>query len=293
MAKFSGNRSNSMPTRAHPLILQIEEELSKLKSQISSPNASAVLVGMNGLKSLNECVDGLLRSPDTQKALLPHRKQKWVEEMLGDFIRLLDANNVMRDALLSMKERVRALESALRRRSGGVESSLESKIGAFILSRKKAKKDINKCLVAVKQMCPPHPLQDGDNNLLVVIVRLLNEVRDLTIWIFHCVLLFVGQTSPKRKMSKWSLVSRSVRRNAVTCEGEQVKMSEVEVVTLSLYNISNHKSSKDIVDVERLLEIQKKLEVLDVNIDGLESGLEHVFRSLIQTRVSLLNTFSL
>ncbi|KAK1304083.1 hypothetical protein QJS10_CPB11g02114 [Acorus calamus] len=269
----------------------MEEELSKLKSQISSPNASAVLVGLNGLKSLYECVDGLLCSPDTQKALLPHRKQKWVEEMLGEFIRLLDASNVMRDALLSMKECVRALESALRRRSGGVESNLESKIGAFIFSRKKAKKDINKCLVAVRQMCP-HPLQDGDN-LLVVIVRLLNEVRDLTIAIFHCVLLFVGQTSPKRKMSKWSLVSRSVRRSAVACEGEQLKMSEVEVVTLSLYNISNHKSSKDIVDVERLLEIQKKLEALDVNIDGLESGLEHMFRSLIQTRVSLLNTFSL
>ncbi|KAK1272626.1 hypothetical protein QJS04_geneDACA009727 [Acorus gramineus] len=94
-------------------------------------------------------------------------------------------------------------------------------------------------------------------------------------------------------MSKWSLVSRSVHRSAVACEGEQVKMSEVGEVTLSLYNISNHKSSKDIVDVERLLEIQKKLEALDVNIDRLESGLERMFRRLIQTRVSLLNIFSL
>ncbi|KAK1326224.1 hypothetical protein QJS10_CPA01g00286 [Acorus calamus] len=282
-----------MPTRAHPLILQIEEELSKLKFQISSPNASAVLVGLNGLKGLYECVDGLLRSPDTQRALLPHRKQKWVEEMLGEFIRLLDTNNVARDALLSMKERVQALESALRRRSGGVESNLESKISAFVLSRKKAKKDIKKCLVAVKQMCSPHPLQDGDTNLLDVIVRLLNEVRALTISIFHFVLLFVGQTSPKRKMSKWSLVSRSVHRSAVACEGEQVKNSEVEVVALSLYNICYHKSSKDIIDEERFSEAQKQLEALDVSIDRLESGLERMFRRLIQTRVSLLNIFSL
>ncbi|KAK1262165.1 hypothetical protein QJS04_geneDACA001353 [Acorus gramineus] len=294
MAKFSNNRSNSMPTRAHPLILEIEEELSKLKSPISSPTSSAILAGLNGLKGVYDRVDGLLRLPHTQKALLPHRKDKWVEEMLDGFIRLLDASNAARDALLTMKERVRDLESALRRRRAGGEACIESKIGAFVLSRKKAKKAINKCLVAVKQIRSSYPVQDGENNFLNVVVRLLSEVRDVTISIFHSIMLFVESASSKTKTSKWLLVSKALRKSAVACEEDQEMKSEVEVVDLSLYNLCNHKSCKDILgDDERLLVAQKQLEALDMSVEGLDSGLESVFRHLIQTRVTLLNIFSL
>ncbi|OVA12123.1 Protein of unknown function DUF241 [Macleaya cordata] len=69
----------------------------------------------------------------------------------------------------------------------------------------------------------------------------------------------------------------------VACEGET---NEVEKVDMALNFLIGQKQKKIVADVKNA---QKPLEALEMSIQGLEEGLDCVCRSLIKTRVSLLN----
>ncbi|KAM1361720.1 hypothetical protein ACFX13_027478 [Malus domestica] len=69
-------------------------------------------------------------------------------------------------------------------------------------------------------------------------------------------------------------------------------MNELETVDIAISNMVVHNSGEDFVDAQKVLSTQRRLEVLDSSIEGIENGLEGLFRVLIHIRVSLLNILS-
>nr|POF21233.1 hypothetical protein CFP56_27012 [Quercus suber] len=136
-------RSNSFPTRAHPLISEFDEQLSRLRcSEATSSSSTSLSQKLIGLQDLHDCVDNLLFLPFSQ-ALAQEQNQKWLNELLDGSLRLLDVCGIARDALLQTKECTRELQSTLRRRHGS-KMELAREVEKYLASRKVAKKAIKK-----------------------------------------------------------------------------------------------------------------------------------------------------
>lgn len=132
-------RSNSLPTRTHPIISEFNEQLNRLRdSEATSSSSTSISEKLNGLQDLYDCVDKLLLLPFTQ-AVAHEQQEKWVNELLDGSLRLLDVCSTSRDALLQTKEFTRDLQSILRRRQGS-KMELAKEGEKYLTSRKVVKK---------------------------------------------------------------------------------------------------------------------------------------------------------
>ncbi|TYG88622.1 hypothetical protein ES288_A12G036300v1 [Gossypium darwinii] len=116
MAASYHARSNSLPSRQHPIVSQIDENLNRLRASQSASTSSSIGHNLSGLQDLHECVDVLLQFPLTQQALDQEKQREMVEELLDGSLMLLDLCTTAKDALLQTKECTRELQSILRRR---------------------------------------------------------------------------------------------------------------------------------------------------------------------------------
>lgn len=291
-------RSISLPSRTHPSSVRLESVLNTLKScQISSVStpfpvgAETIQTGLVGLAELYNCLEELIHSPLTQQALLRYEHRELVEEVLDGSITLLDTCGTARDIVFTMKEHVQTLQSALRRK--GVDSRIESSIHAYMLFRKKVKKDVAKCLKELKRTerkDSSSPPLDLDPRLSMV-VGVLREASAITISIFRSLLLFLSTPAMEANAAaRWSsLVSRLLPATArlLSCEKGQKIVNEVGSVDVALCSLHGHLRNKDAKAEVQFA--QKMLETLHLSINGVEDGLDCLFRCLLQNRVSFLN----
>ncbi|KAL5754338.1 hypothetical protein ACOSP7_022558 [Xanthoceras sorbifolium] len=187
-----------------------------------------------------------------------------------------------------MKDQVQELQSALRRRVGGDYSSTESKIHDYMSFRKKWKKDKAKCLRELKRidnMIESCTMVDSDHEQMFMVSNVLRESSAITTSIFRLILLFLSMSAPmKTKTSGWSFIRKLI---PAASERSQQIFNEVGSVDVALHNLHGQIRKSDAkIDVQIAL---KTLETFDATIRNLETGLDSLFRRLIQNRVSLLN----
>jgi len=270
-------------------MIRIEEELNKLKTWEASPTptAEALCNGISGLENLYKFVDELLNLPLTQQVLSSNQRERWVNESLDISLMLLDVCGCTRDFVSQMKEHIKDLQYALRRRKGDL--SIESSIAKYSCFRQQMKKEAKKLIASLKQM---------DNKIGVLplleldprgasLIRLLREVGSISISICHSHLLFLS-TSISKKSTRWSLVSKFIQKGRVASDDQQKNMKELESLDVALNILSRQGSSHG----DHMQGAQSSLEHLDAVVKLIENGLDDLFRRLVKSRASLLNIFS-
>ncbi|KAF8022607.1 hypothetical protein BT93_F0196 [Corymbia citriodora subsp. variegata] len=267
-------RSISLPSRSHPLTTTVEEHLSRLRSSEGASSSSSTSQSLGELKSLFDCIDDLLQMPLTRQALSHLRSA--AEESLDVSLTLLDVCGTVREAFSHMKECVQELKSSLRRRKRG-DSSFTSEVEAYIDSRKKLNKAINKYLRNLKKKAPTKGSQNEAT------LSLLSEAGEISLSVFGSLLGFLALTRGSTKPRGWSRVSKLLEPKSVSCDGgkETNEVRGLDVVLLSL------RPGKDIHN--QVGDLSKRLEELEPSIEEIEDDLDCIFRRLVKLRVSLLN----
>ncbi|KAK0581497.1 hypothetical protein LWI29_014483 [Acer saccharum] len=202
-------RSNSLPSRSHPITSEVDQHLTRLRSsQATSSSSSSICLEINGLQDLHDCVDKLLQLPLIQQALGQDQQNKLVNELLNGSLRILDVSSIAKDSLLQTKECVQGLQSVLCTRRG---DEISSEVKKYLTSRKAVKKTIKKALKGMENKCP---LRSARNLRLITMLR---EVEAITFTVFESMLSLISGPKASSK-SEWSLVSKLIHSKRISCE---------------------------------------------------------------------------
>ena len=122
----------------------------------------------------------------------------------------------------------------------------------------------------------------------ILIINLLKDLEAATLIGFDSLLIFIAKSKLQSKSSSWSSVSKIVHHKRVPCECEETDANEFEMVDAALQSLISHKPSKS--DYSLVIDnVQTWLGKLELNIQDLEEVFECLSRSIVKTRVSLLN----
>ncbi|KAB2029839.1 hypothetical protein ES319_D05G188800v1 [Gossypium barbadense] len=271
-------RSISLPCRSHPLITQIKDEITDLKTWSRSPEkpTSAWLCdGLRRLKDLQDSLHDILQLPQTQQ-LLSH-KREWVEKLLEDFLRFVDIYGIFQTSFLSLKEEQLAARVALRRKD-------DSRIAVYLKGRKKMAKEIAKLVPSIRCIGRySFPASAFVSILDTELTGVISDIIEVTVSV--SVALFNG-ISMAFTSSKYSWI-----RLALTKKSNKVKIagSIKEFEEMGEANVWSLRRKGD----EEVRMVLERMQDLERCIAGIESGSNKAFRSLINTRVSLLNTLTM
>ncbi|KAL0438291.1 UNVERIFIED_CONTAM: hypothetical protein Slati_2312100 [Sesamum latifolium] len=136
-------RSNSLPSKSHPIVTDVEDQLCRLRSsEGTSTSATSVTANLASLRDLQEGIDNLLQMPSTQQALCHENSEKWTNKLLEESLGLVDLCGFARDVLSLTKGSIQDLQSSIRRNRG--EAAAADDINAYMTSRKKINKMVKK-----------------------------------------------------------------------------------------------------------------------------------------------------
>ncbi|CAN1770833.1 hypothetical protein LINPERHAP1_LOCUS11719 [Linum perenne] len=272
-------RSNSLPSdRQHPLVSELDDQVCRLRQSEATTSSSSIYHKLNSLQDLYDCVDQLLQLPLTQQTIV----QKSFSELLDGSLRLLDLCSTAKDALSQIKESVFELQSAIRRRQGG----LEGETRRYLNTRKIVKKAIQKVLKGMESRTKSNSsANDSEVVTMLKAISMLREAESIVVEVLESLLSFISQSNSKS--TSWSLVSKLMASKKNEVSANTNEFAEVDAC------LKTSTSSEEIqAHLKNLQPCIQDLENLQPCIQDLEEGVESLFRCLIKTRSSILNILS-
>nr|GEY20385.1 hypothetical protein [Tanacetum cinerariifolium] len=259
-------RSTSLPTRSHPILFQLKFHLNQLNSQwasdtlpesFSSVQVSDALVL---LRTILESLDDLLDLAPSRDSLRRH--PDWVEKVLEDFLVMVDVYGTFQMQISTLKQCNVLAQLAIRRKDG-----------IKMVTCLKSGREIYKLLPFLQEIREhPHDLCGSCSDPDLDIVGVIKEVIEVIIIISEAFFGGISGSFETRKTS-WIMGLKKAKR--------EKGIKELKNVIWSLRNINKD----EVLNKEMMQQMEEC-------IDGIESGSEKVFRSLINTRVSLLNVLT-
>lgn len=300
-------RSTSLPSRSShdPLISHLKNSINRLNiwsttssskpspddhTPGSSPSSSSWLCsGLAQLKSVHDSLDDLLLLPQTKETLHSGgESEQLIEKFLEDFLHFVDIYGMFQSLVLSLKEEHLAAQVAVRKRD-------DFKIQIYLNTLKKMSKEITKLISSLQRRHQQHSnVPKISSNAITEVTGIIREVIQVTVSV--SVALFSGLSISlastflsHRKSSRITLMGGGgkQKKNVVVSTTDCQGLEEFAQIWLfrSLWNLRK----KD--DEELKLTTKRMYEIEDC-IRGIEIGSEKAFRSLINTRVSLLNVLT-
>lgn len=280
-------RSVSLPSaRPSPLIPQLRDEINELRAWDRDRASSSYRAGSgrvcDGLARLNGILDSLddvLQLPLTQGSL--SSSTTLVEKLLEDFLQFVDVYGIFRASMLGLKQELSGAQVAIRRKD-------VSKMGLHVKAQKKIANEIGKLVPAVGSIpdADHHPptisTLDEEEELRHVIRDVQGLTKSMSAGLFRSVSSSFG---PGQKPIWDGLrlgLSRRVRK------GEGIEEFEEVVEGVEILMGLRKKGEKEKSE-EMRKGVLRRMQELEDCIGEIERGSEKVFRSLISTRVSLLN----
>ncbi|XWS20868.1 hypothetical protein CRYUN_Cryun30bG0006000 [Craigia yunnanensis] len=271
-------RSISLPCRSHPLISQLKDEITELKTWSCNPDnrTSAWLCdGLSRVKDVHDSLHDILQLPQTHE-LLRHNRE-WVEKLLEDFLRFTDVYGIFQTSFLALKEEQLAARMALRRKD-------ESKIAMYLKGRKKMAKEIAKLVSSIRCIGRySFPVSALVSIADTELVGVISDVIEVTVSVSLALFNGISLSFTSRK-SSWMGLTLSKKANNVKIE-ESIK----EFQQIGEANMWGFRKKGD----EEVRMVLKRMQDLERCIADVESGSEKAFRSFINTMVSLLNTLTM
>ncbi|KAI3446322.1 hypothetical protein Pfo_002987 [Paulownia fortunei] len=269
-------RSLSLLSVSHPAMSQFDENLSRVRgSEASCSSLSSMNDKLNGLKSLYSNVDDMLLLPHIHQIISQESQEKWVEQILDGYIRLLDACSSAKDLISHTKQDVQELFSALRRKD--VQG-----IHCYLTSRRRSKKMIQKSLKNLRSFRSKNNVLFSDkDHETMSLVSMLKESESVSFAMLESLLSYMMGTKVHASSTGWSLVSKLMQSKKASYQGTEANLNEFKKADAVL-----QMSQEDDIQVD---EFMNHLKNMDLSIQSLEEELECLFRQLIRTRVFLLN----
>lgn len=271
-------RSTSLPCRSHPIISQLRDEISALQSWSASDSdarTSAWLCdGLRRLKSVHESLDDLLHLPQTRESLRGGDYSNLIEKLLEDFLRFVDVHGTFQTLVLRLKEEYSASQIAVRRKD-------DTRVAAHSKNLNKIAKEIGKLSSGFfstgksAAAAPARPSYDEEAELVDVI----DGVVKATATVSNALFGGVSNSAAFRKPSCMGLSFGRKTKN-VKVEGGILEFQEL--------NLENLRKKAE----EEVKMASKKMHEMEDRVLEIEECGERAFRSLINTRVSLLNVLT-
>lgn len=208
----------------------------------------------------------------------------WIDELLEGSLKLLDVCSVAKHCLLQSKESMYELELVIHKR--GAETAFTIKGGKYLASRKNLNKAIRKALGNLNGIEREQIVTSlNKDSETLAMLSILKEAEVITVNSLESLLLFIIGSKGQPKHSRWSVISKLMQPNKEECYSQESDTNAFEKVDADLQSLINHKPSF-------IEDFQSHMEILEMCIQNLDVGVEHLSGKLVRTRVSLLNFFN-
>ncbi|KAF7105096.1 LOW QUALITY PROTEIN: hypothetical protein CFC21_105934 [Triticum aestivum] len=255
-------RSVSLPCRSHPILAHLHTHIRAVRAwsqQGLAALVSSVAAGLAHVDALHAALGDLLDLPEAQDALSGAGGS--VDCLLDSFLRLADAHGCFQETVVALKQDVAEALTAVRRGDG-------ARLASAVRTQRRAGKELAGLAAAAGSAPSPSRLSipgGGQGNAAEVeVTGLLMESAAAT------------ASASAALFAAVAAMSGSVEAESCSCKGT--------AALVCLVKKSKKNSSAPACE---------RLEELEECIKELEDSSEKVFRSLVQTRVALLNIHTL
>lgn len=244
-------RSVSLPCHSHPLLSHLATQISAVRAWIAAPTSPST--GLARLDALHAALAELLLLPEARAAL--QSGSNTADCLLDGFLNLADAHGAFQESLLELRAHAAEAQAALRRHD-------DNRLASAVRSLRRAEKDLARLAasvrVAAKFPTPSASTSAAEVEVSGVLAEAVATAACASAAVFASVEAVSSAATSKKTTAASSLRALVMRAKASSDE------------------------DKEVAALERLQEVE-------ACAAEIESGSDKVFRSILHTRVALLN----